>query len=63
MGHSAEAHRVFFGHGRLDFPVNDVAAVAVENRRKVEEPAGDMNLGDIDVPVLMSTIRWDKTGA
>src|SRR5260221_12759996 len=42
-----------FGHALTDLPVDDEPAAAVEQAAEVEEGAGDVDVGDVDVPVLM----------
>ena len=45
---------VGLGHALADLPVDDEPAVAVEEAAEVEERAGDVDVGDVDVPVLVS---------
>src|SRR4029450_13388970 len=40
-------------HSRADLPVHDVPAVALEQRAQEVERAGDVDVGDIDVPVFV----------
>jgi hypothetical protein len=42
-----------FGHGRADLPVDDKAAVAVEDAAEEEEGPADIEVGNVDVPVLV----------
>ena len=42
-----------FGHGLADLPVDDEPAVAVEDAAKEKECTADVDIRDIDVPVLM----------
>ena len=42
-----------FLHGLADLPVHDKAAVAVEDAAQEEEGPADVEVGDVDVPVLM----------
>jgi len=42
-----------FLHGLADLPVDDEPAVAVEDAAQEEEGPADVEIGDIDVPVLM----------
>src|SRR5271166_3556076 len=42
-----------FLHGLADLPVDDDPAVAVEDAAQEEEGPADVEMGDIDVPVLM----------
>src|SRR3954453_13756655 len=46
-----------FGHALADLPVNDEPAAAIEQAAEVEERAGDVDIGDVDVPVLMHPER------
>src|SRR5258708_11372583 len=41
------------GHARADLPVDDEPAAAIEQAAEVEERAGDVDVRDIDVPVLV----------
>jgi hypothetical protein len=43
---------VGLGHGLAQLPVNDGARAAVEQRAEVEEGPGDVDGGDVDMPVL-----------
>ena len=45
------------GHALADLPVDDEPAVAVEEAAEVEERAGDVDVGDVDVPVLVGRER------
>ena len=40
-------------HGFADFPVDDGPAIAVENAAQEVESAGNVEVADIDVPVLV----------
>src|ERR1700739_3487376 len=46
-----------FGHALTDLPVDDEPAASVEQAAEVEECAGDVDVGDVDVPVLMHPER------
>ena len=46
-----------FGHALADLPVDDEPAAAIEQAAEVEERAGDVDVGDIDVPVLVGPKR------
>src|SRR3954452_15521034 len=46
-----------FGHGLADLPVDDEPAVAVEDATQEEECPADINMRDIDMPVLMRQER------
>src|SRR5262249_35192735 len=48
---------VGLGHALADLPVDTVAAAAVEQAAQVVEGAGDVEVGDIDVPVLVGAQR------
>ena len=54
---------VGFLHFLADFPVNDVSAAAVEHGAEEVKRAGDVEVADIDVPVLVGLEGLDKTGA
>ena len=41
------------GHALADLPVDDEPTAAVEQAAEVEERAGDVDVGDVDVPVLV----------
>src|SRR6185437_5610096 len=44
-----------FGHALADLPVDDEPAVAIQQAAEVEERAGDVEIRNIDVPVLVGT--------
>ena len=46
-----------FGHGLADLPVDEEPAVAVEDAAQEEECPADINMRDIDMPVLMRPQR------
>src|SRR5581483_2525841 len=46
-----------FGHALTDLPVDNEPAAAIEKAAEVEERAGDVDVGDADVPVLMHSER------
>ena len=46
---------VNLGHGLANLPVDDEAAAAVEEAAKIEERPGNVDVGDIDVPVLVGS--------
>src|SRR5580692_6054212 len=48
---------VTFFHFRADFPVYDRSAVAVEQTAKEEKGAEDVDISNVDVPVLVWTQR------
>jgi len=54
---------VRFLHFFADFMMDDEAAVAVENGAKEVEGAGDIEVAEIDVPLLMSLERLDEACA
>ena len=43
------------GHSLADFPVDDEAAVAVEDRAEVVERAADVQVAEVDVPMVVRT--------
>ncbi len=45
------------GHAFADLPVDDVTAAAVEQAAEVEEGPGDVDVRDVDVPVLVRAQR------
>src|SRR6266404_1311818 len=45
------------GHALADLPVDDVPAAAVEQATEVEERAGDVDVRDVDVPMLVHPER------
>src|SRR6476619_7069552 len=51
-----------FSHRLAQFPVDDCARAAVEQRAEIEKGPGDVDIGDIDVPVLMRGERLHKAG-
>jgi hypothetical protein len=46
---------VDLGHGLADLPVDYEAAAAVEEAAKLEERPGNVDVGDVDVPVLVGS--------
>src|SRR5512133_260824 len=48
---------VGLGHRRADLPMDDEPAVAVEQAAEEEERAGDVDVRDVDVPVLVGAER------
>jgi hypothetical protein len=48
---------VAFFHFRADFPVHDRSAVTIEQAAKEEECSPNIDIGDVDVPVLVRTER------
>ena len=54
---------VDFLHFFADFPVNDEAAVAIEDGAQEVKRAGDVEVADIHVPVLVGLQGLDKAGA
>ena len=48
-----DGFHVGFLHFLADFPVDDEAAVAVEDGAEEVKSAGDVEVADIDVPVLV----------
>ncbi len=58
-----DGFHVGFLHFLADFPVNDAAAVAVEEGAEEVKGAGDVEVADIDVPVLVGVEGLDKASA
>lgn len=54
---------VGFLHFLADFPVNDVATEAVEDRALKVKSSRDIEVADIDVPVLMGQQRLLKSSS
>ncbi len=54
---------LLFLHGLPQFPVDNRAAVAVEDAGEVVERAVDVDVGNINVPVLMRPQRLHKPGS
>ena len=50
-------------HFFADFVVDDGTAIAVENRTNEVERAGDIEIAEVDVPLLMGFERLHKAGA
>src|SRR6266705_5220921 len=50
-------------HFLADFPVDDEAAAAVEDGAEEVKGAGDVEVADIDVPVLVGPQGLDEAGA
>jgi hypothetical protein len=48
---------VLLGHLFADFPVDHESAIAVENAAQVVKGAADVQVGDVDVPMAVSTAR------
>ena len=51
---------VGLGHRLAQLPVDDEPAAAIEQAAQVVEGAGDVDVGDIDVPVLVGPQRLDE---
>ena len=54
---------VRFGHRLPQIPVDDGTAVAVQNAAQVVERPADVDVGNVDVPVLMRLQRLLEAGA
>jgi hypothetical protein len=54
---------VFFLHFRADFPVDDEAAAAIEDGTQEVEGPGDVEVADIDMPVLVGFQGLHEAGA
>jgi hypothetical protein len=46
-----------FGHALADLPVDEEPAAAIEEATEVEERAGDVDVRDVDAPMLMHPER------
>ncbi len=44
-------------HGRPDFPVDNEPTVAIENRTQIIEGGADVEVGDVNVPMLVRPTR------
>jgi hypothetical protein len=51
-----DALDVALGHGFTEVPADDRAAVAVEGTAQVVESAGEVDVGDVDVPVPVRAV-------
>ena len=51
---------IFLGHGFSQLPVYDVAAVAIQDRAEIVEGARDIDVGHINVPVLVRSVWLRK---
>src|SRR5262249_30229467 len=51
---------VGLGHRLAQFPMDDEAATAVEQAAQVVERAGDVDVRDINVPMLWGRRGWTK---
>ena len=58
-----DGFHVGFLHFLADFPVDDEAAAAVEDGAEEVKGAGDVEVADIDVPVLVRLQGLDEAGA
>src|SRR5579871_913249 len=58
-----DGFHVDFLHLVADFPVDEEAAVAVEDRAQEVERAGDIEVADIDMPLLMRLEGLHEAGA
>ena len=54
---------ICFRHDWADFPVNDVATVPIYNRTLIIERATDIDVGDVNVPMLVRLLGLMKTRA
>ena len=63
LGPLHDDFRVVFRHPLADFPVDDVAAVAVEDADQEVERAGDVQVRNVDVPVLVRAAGLDEARA
>jgi hypothetical protein len=44
---------VLFGHALAQFPVDDESAAAIQHAHQIVKRAADVDVADIDVPVLV----------
>ena len=58
-----DGFHVGFLHFFADFPVDDEAAAAIEDGAEEVERAGDVEVADIDMPVLVGLEGLDEAGA
>src|SRR5580692_11802773 len=58
-----DGFHVNFLYFLADFPVDDEAAAAIEDGAEEVKGAGDIEVADIDMPVLMGLEGLDETGA
>jgi hypothetical protein len=58
-----DGFHVGFLHLFADFPVDDKAAATIENAAQVIEGSGDIEVADIDMPVLVGLQRLNEAGA
>ena len=63
LGLLHEHLNLLFLHGFPQFPVDNRAAIAVEDAGEVVESAVDVDVGQINVPVLMRPQRLHQTGS
>jgi len=54
---------VLFGHRLTQLPVDDVAAASVKNAAQVIEGAAEIDVGDIDMPMLLGLQRLNKASS
>ena len=54
---------VAFFHFRADFPVHDRSAITIEQAAKKEECSPNIDISNIDVPVLVRTERLLEAGS
>ena len=57
LGALDEDLNVGFGHRLADLPIHDGAAAAVQQATEVVEGPGDVEIGNIDVPMLVRSGR------
>lgn len=54
---------VFFVHRLAQLPVHDVAAASIKDATQITKRAAQIDVGDIDMPVLMDSERLNKARA
>jgi len=58
-----DGFHVFFLHFLADFPMDDQTAAAIEDGAEKVKGAGDVEVTDIDMPVLVGLQGLDETGS
>ena len=54
---------ILLGHAFADLPMDDEAAIAVQQRAEIVKGAAQVEVADIDVPVPVLTLRLYETGS
>ena len=63
LGSLQDGFDVGFFHLLPDFPMDDGAAATVQHAAQVVKGAADVEVGDVDVPMLVRLQRLDKAGS